>query len=274
MSLDVLETLAETPWVQCPSIESINHLITNINVTNYVRGEGTARKRLDYLENIYRKWISEIIDLSDFSYCYFVNGVTDAINQWVATEDRPWQFLKGDYKYPLLIDPSGKEVEKINSNDVLYISNPACATGNFIDIPNIENPVILDCAYLGSTRKLKVKIPKNTEQVWFSFSKGWGLIGQRSGLVFSKEPHKSLDIMKNVEAWNYTSVEICIKIVENYDIDTTHNMLRAMQLEICKKYNLIPSDCFYVATSADEKYAARQRIPGISRLSLTNLFTL
>lgn len=266
-----IQTMIRTPWVQCPKIQEVTDIVNSISVQNFYRGSKQALRRLNYLENLYRNWIKDIVDLSEFPHCYFVNGVTDAINQWVATEDRPWQYLEGDYEYANIISSKGNKVKYINNTDVLYISNPACSTGNFIEIKDIENPVILDCAYIGSTKKQEIFVPKNTEQIWFSFSKGWGLIGQRAGLVFSKHPHKSLEPMKRVEAWNYTSVEIAIKILENFDVDTSYNMFRNLQLDICKENDLVPSNCFFIANSTDEKYAARRRVGNIARLDLSHV---
>jgi hypothetical protein len=263
--------LLNTPWVQCPTIHQVNLLLKKIKVPNYQRGEGKGLTRLIYLEKLYREWVKDIVDLSKFPYCYFVNGVTDAINQWMATENRNWQYLDGDYEYANMITGKGIKTKCINNKDVFYVSNPACATGNFIEINNIENPVILDCAYIGSTEKRKIFVPKNTEQIFFSFSKGWGLIGQRAGLVFTKEPHKSLSLMKEVEAWNYTSVEVSIAIVENFDIDTVYNMYRNKQVNICNENNLIPADCFFIANTFDDKYAKRRRIDNIARLNLYSL---
>lgn len=261
--------MKKNPWVQCPVIPSVQELLDTIKIVNYTRGEGKAQKRLTHLENLYREWIKDIVDLKDFKYCYFVNGVTDAINQWVATEDRPWQFRDGDYEYANMISGKGNKVKYTNSTDVLYVSNPSCATGNFIELSDLPNPIILDCAYLGSTEKRKMYIPKTTEQIWFSFSKGWGLIGQRAGLVFTKEPHKSLDPMKRVEAWNYTSVEVAIAIVQNYDIDTVYSLYKPVQRRLCKEYNLEPSDCFFIANSKNSEYSVRRRVGDIARLDLS-----
>lgn len=261
--------LKRNPYVQCPQIDSVEKLLKTVPVTNFVRGSGQATQRLNLLENLYRSWVKDIVDLEDFKYCYFVNGVTDAINQWVATENRNWQYLEGDYEYANMISGKGTKTKYINNTDVLYISNPACATGNFIDIKDIPNPVILDCAYIGSTEKRKIVLPKNTEQIWFSFSKGWGLIGQRAGLVFSKEPHKSLDPMKRVEGWNYTSVEIALAIVKTYEIDTVASEYKPVQRRLCQELNLEPSDCFFIATSKNDEYAVRRRAGDIARLDLS-----
>lgn len=266
------DDLIRNPWVQCPNLTKVNELVLEQKVKNFYRGTGFPRKRLDSLEKKYRNWIKEIIDLKDLPYCYFVNGVTDAINQWCLLEKREWQFLYGDYEYPSVITGNGIKVKEPMDDTLLYISNPFCATGDFIDISDYKCPVILDCAYLGATAKKEIVLPKNTEQVWFSFSKGWGLIGQRLGLVFSKYKIPSLDIMKNVECWNFNSVELCHLIIDNFSPDTTYNENYKKQLDICNKWNFEPSDCFFMAKTTHPGYKIRRRVPGIARIDLSRFF--
>ena len=264
-----ISRIIKNPWVQCPEIPKVNNLLKTVSVTNFYRGSNQAKTQLNNLEQKYRQWIKEVVDLTDFPYFYFVNGVTDALNQWIATEHRSWQFLEGDYQYPQMISNTGVCVSEVQADRVLYISNPACATGNLIELEDYNVPVILDCAYIGSVPKQKMHIPSNTEQVWFSFSKGWGLVGQRMAVVFSKQPHKSLEPMKRVEAWNHTGVEIAHAIIDNFDIDTICNEYKILQDSICKELNLEPADCFFIANSTDEIYEVRRRTGNIARLDLS-----
>ena len=137
--------------------------------------------------------------------CY--ECTTDAIHHWLLTEDRKYQYISGDYEYPNSIK-QGTAIDHayfIDPNKVLYISNPSAHNGNFKNI-EVSCPVILDCTYLSSTNIQKINIPENTEQVMFSFSKGFGMIGNRLGLVYTKKPHKSLHLLKQFENWNYASV--------------------------------------------------------------------
>jgi len=272
MSSITKDDLINNPWVQCPNIADVTHLVSNQKVKNFYRGTGFPTARLSKLEKKFRSWIKEIVDLKELPYCYFVSGVTDAINQWCMAEKREWQYFYGDYEYPSVITGNGIKVKEPKDNMLLYVSNPFCATGDFIDISHYKCPVILDCAYLGATAKKEIILPKNIEQVWFSFSKGWGLIGQRLGLVFSKYKVPSLDIMKNVECWNFNGVELCHLIIDNFDPDSTHKMHYEKQLEICGQWNFEPSDCFFIAKTNDPEYKIRQRIPGIARIDLSRFF--
>ncbi len=271
------ELLKNNRWVDVPMTEDVWHLLKEqrISETYYKRGSGKATQELEWLEATHRNWVHEITDLSDFPYCYVTNGSTDAINLWLLSEDREYQYINGDYEYPPLIK-EGKcfnpVTDNIDPNKVMYVSNPSATDGNFIN-PNIDCPVILDCTYISSTYIERINIPPKTEQIFFSFSKGFGVIGQRLGLVYTKKPHKILHILKEFENWNYNSVKTMGLIMANYDVDTMHNEYSSRQIDLCNEYDLNASDCFFLATSQDEYYKKRRRMKHnpIARLCLTPL---
>ena len=265
------------------------HLLKEIRVsdTYYKRGDQQATQDLDWVESQHRNWVKDIIDLSEFPYCYFTNGTTDSIHHWLMTEDREWQHFQGEYEYPGLIR-KGSEVctgymeYSMDPNKVLYVSLPSASDGSIHDInyhhsqykgTQVNCPVILDCTYVSSTSIKRINLPKLTEQVFFSFSKGFGLVGQRLGLVYTKEPHKSLHTLKQFENWNYGGPKIMELIMSNYKVDDMWKTHRAWQLEMCKEYSLVPSDCFFLATSGDPYYKRRRRMKHnpAARLCLTPL---
>ena len=282
-------SLRNNPWVDVPMTADVWHLLKEIRVsdTYYKRGDQQATQDLDWVEAQHRNWVKDIIDLSEFPYCYFTNGTTDSIHHWLMTEDREWQHFQGEYEYPGLIR-KGSEVctgymeYSMDPNKVLYVSLPSASDGSIHDInyhhsqykgTQVNCPVILDCTYISSTNIKEINPPKNTEQVFFSFSKGFGLVGQRLGLVYTKEPHKSLHTLKQFENWNYGGPKIMELIMSNYKVDDMWKTHRAWQLEMCKEYSLVPSDCFFLATSGDPYYKRRRRMKHnpAARLCLTPL---
>ena len=268
--------LRNNKWVDVPMTEDVWHLLKEqrISDTYYQRGSGKATQELEWVEATHRNWVHEITDLSDFPYCYVTNGTTDAIHHWLQTEDRQWQYIKGEYEYPNVID-AGTEIDHsyfIDPHKVLYLSNPFAGDGNFRDV-EVDCPVILDCTYISSTSIQRIHIPKNTEQVMFSFSKGFGMVGNRLGLVYTKKPHKSLHLLKQFENWNYASVKTMDLIMSNFTVDEMFHIHRETQLKLCQEYSLLPSDCFFLAVSGDPYYKRRRRMhdnPG-ARLCLTPL---
>jgi len=278
----IKEILKHNKFVDVPLTKDVRYLLSNQSTAyGYIaRGTGQATNELDKLEYDHREWVKEIIDLSDFPHFYFTNGTTDAIHHWRMTETRPWQKLcYGEYQYMDMIGPEGTVCcdvpgqymkdgrsalpSVIDKDKPLYISIPSAADGNFFNPQErgpIEAPVILDCTYIGATNIQKIDVPKNTEQVFFSFSKGFGAVGQRLGLVYTKEPHPTLERLKGVECWNYNGVQTIDLLINNFKVDDMWKRYREKQLEICNKYDFEPSDCYFLATTKDLYYEERRRM--------------
>ena len=278
----IKQSLRDNRWVDVPMSEDVRRLLDEqlVSDTYYRRGDGQATKDLDLVEQTHRKWVGEIIDLSEFPYCYFVNGTTDAIHHWKIIEQREWQKLcYGEYEFPDAIGPWGDVCcdvpgqymgedgrsaipSIIDPNKPVFISIPSSADGNFFNLKEqkIVAPVILDCTYIGSTNIQKIDIPKNTEQVFFSFSKGFGVIGQRLGLVYTKEEHPTLARLKRLENWNYNGVRTINLLMHNFTVDEMWKRNREKQIKICNEYGFKPSDCFFLATTRDPYYLERRRM--------------
>lgn len=261
-------------FVQAPLSEEVKNLVKDC-VLLETRGNGQAFNRLQQLESTHRKWIADIVNVDDFPHFYFINGATEGINQWRMTDSRDWQYFQGEYQWANFCNKKGLKITTPHKNKVLFVSNPKCSTGNFLSedewkkIEESNCPVILDCTYISATEKMPVKVFSNTEQIFFSFSKGFGLIGQRVGLLYSKIPHPTLKLMKAFECWNYNGVEIAIKLLQNFQPDSMWNKYRMEQIKICNKKNYIPSDTFFLATSESENYKSFRRQGNIARICLT-----
>ena len=61
--------------------------------------------------------------------------------------------------------------------------------------------------------------------------------------------------------------------MSNFKVDTMWKTHRPWQLEMCREYSLIPSDCFFLATTGDPYYKRRRRMKynPAARLCLTPL---
>jgi len=290
--------LRNFPYVNVPRSKAVEILLLAQTVadTYFSRGSREATKELNHVEATHRHWVSPMIDLSDFPYCYYTHGVTDAIHHWVLNNKSPWQYMEGEYEYAGMIGPKGTSVcdvpgqymdknthraglpAKIDADKPMYISIPSAADGN-IFYPEVDTwknspPVILDCTYVSSTAIKTIEVPKTTEQVFFSFSKGFGLIGSRLGLVYTKEPHPTLHKLKEYENWNYGGVRTMQLLMNNFAVDSMHTKYKDKQLAICKEYDFTPSDCFYLATTHDRYYTRRRRMRwnDSARICLTPLF--
>ena len=268
--------------VEIPELFEVNDLVKNIDI----------KKDVDFksIETAHRKWVGEIVDLSNFSHCYFVNGLEDAIHHWVLTEKRPWQKLcYGEYEYADTIGTAGKVTcdvpgqymnqelgrsaipADIKNDRPLYLSIPSHADGNFFDPGNLDAPIILDCSYVGSTNIQKINVLKNTEQVFFDFTRGFGKVAQGIGLVYTKQPHVSLERSKN---WNDIGIKILDAILSNFTVDYMWKKHKQEQDQICKQHNLKPADCFYLANTRNAQYKDYRlmRWNDTARICITSLF--
>ena len=277
----ILENLRDNPFVVAPQWKHVRSMLRNIDIYQlYVpRVDQQQHDAMWKFYYDYRQWINPYCDLSDFEHSYSSAGVTDAINQWLATETRPWQYLVGDYQWPARVSESGVCValDELKPDHVLYFSNPQCATGNWatpdvIDhINSVGCPVVLDCAYFGSTAHHTIPIPHNTEQIWFGFSKGWGLIGQRCGMVFTREQHRSFNPMQNVGCYDYSRIHIMDQIVQHTTPVDCWNMLWEQQFDIARNLTAKPSDCVMLVNSRDSYFQERVRTD-TARVCITQLF--
>jgi hypothetical protein len=296
--MELRKQLRNYPWVDVPCHHDVKKLLSKQKASHsyFKRGNGDATEALDEVEALHREWVGKMVDLQDFPYCYFVNGATDAIHHWVMTEKRPWQYMEGEYEYPGIIGTPGKSICDVPGQHMneethrvalpsvaeldkpLYVSIPSAADGN-IFYPNIDKwkitpPVILDCTYVSATQLQKIEVPSTTEQIFFSFSKGFGLISHRLGLVYTKEPHLTLHRLKEFENWNYSGVETMKLIMTHFAVDEMWNIYKDKQLKICKEYDFTPSSVFYLATTKDRFYMRRRRMRwnDDARICLTPLF--
>lgn len=191
------------------------------------------------------EWLSDYIDLSDFPYLYPMNGITEAMNYWMAQETRTIEKKKDDYAW----------IPFNETGDVIYISVPSSIDGNYCDIPT-HKPVVLDIAFVGSAACRKIHPPKNVEMVFFSLSKCFGLRNYRIGYMWSKKPIDRLELLINsAKYYNYYAMQLGEIIIDNIPLSLTYKTIQSYQKEICDELNLTPSDTVWLATSDDPTYS-------------------
>lgn len=282
--LDLYQTLRDNPWVQGPQVETVKKILSELNTGEaYLqRGSNEALLELKRVENKHRSWLKSVVNLSEFTNFYFLNGVTEGLNQWRMTDDRPWQYLHGEYQWPQFVSGDGvaTDLEELHPDRVLYLSNPSARDGNLLSTTEVDSiiaagcPVILDCSYVGAVALKEIPIWEKVEQVFFGLSKGWGLVGQRIGVAYTRESHPTLKFMKRVECWNYLGVTILEKVIESFDVDQIYKQGKIRQEIICNQLQLLPSDTFFIANSNDEYFQPRRRGMPSARICLTPIWNM
>jgi hypothetical protein len=190
------------------------------------------------------EYLKPYCDLSGFEYLYPINGITEGLNYWMWGEKRTIQVRKGDYVWV-----GGEPV-----GDVYYWTSPNSMEGNFCEIPT-DKPVVLDLAYILSTKVKHFEIPDNVERVFFSMSKCFGLRNYRIGYYWSRKPDRWLEPLHgSAKYYNYHSMALGEALIENIPIDLVYNTLQPYQQNICEELNLTASDVVWLATSDDPQY--------------------
>jgi len=208
-------------------------------------------------------WLQPVVDLRDF-YVYPMNGVTEGLNWWYDKEPRSVTMANGDYQW---ITPKDGE-ERIH-----YVSVPSAIDGNYVDIPHLC-PTAVDLAYVGSTFVRNIKLSENTEYVFYSLSKSFGVRNIRTGWIFTRHQDSRLEALTHsAKYYNYYAHSVSEKIISNFDIDYVWNRLQPQQDEICRSLDVTPSDSVWLATTTNSDYDKFNR-GSINRLCLAGVYEL
>ena len=223
----------------------ISMAIQDIEVSKYYVGlneRKNIRDRINQVADEVRSWLNPIINLQELSYSYHVNGTHNSIEQWMASEIRPIYCFRGEYPYPSHLRKVNivDNVNEIPNEAVVYMSNPF------------------------STHSIRVT--KNTEQVFWSASKPFGLGNYRTGYKFTRLKDSLQEQLKDTGYFNVLSVAILSNSLKIYSVTQLYNMLNDEYINICKRNDLIPSDSFLLATSVNKKYEHLKRENGHIRI--------
>jgi hypothetical protein len=199
---------------------------------------------VEHFKSNITNWLKPVVDLSSFEFLYPVNGITDCLNYWMWQEKRKIKIKKDDYAW----------VTGFDDGEVMYVSCPSSIDGNYCEIPR-DIPVVLDLAYVGSSKFKKIDIPSNVEKVFFSLSKSFGVRNYRIGYYWSRTPDEKLGpLIEHGKYYNYHSHKLGEQLIDQINIDEVYNTLFRYQLDICTELNLTPSDAVWLATSNDSMY--------------------
>jgi hypothetical protein len=213
----------------------------------------------EYL-NFLPQWIASsrlnsVEGLERFPLRRLTSGNTQAFDDfYIRHHERTFKFLRGEYPYLSMYARRWdlvNEPAELTRKDALVMSAPFSATGNmhplFYDMleraDQVGIPVLIDCAFLGITRNLKLQLEHRCiETVCFSLSKAFGAGCFRSGIELSKQNGGPASIQNE---WCYVqllSAKIGLEIARQYSPDYIPEKYRAWQLEICQEFGLEPSD--------------------------------
>lgn len=242
---------------------------------NYYLGmedRSDIKRKVNEVAVMARTWLNPVVDLSDLPFHYHVNGIHGAIEQWLASETRTVCCLRGEYPYPRHLRKSivvVDDVSDIPRDAVVYMSNPFSATGRWDDrYLAIDNPMVLDMAYVGTTAPHRMVIRYNVEQAFWSASKTFGLGHFRTGYRFCRSRDDLQEQLKDTGYFNVLSVDVLRTALQTFDVTSRWHTVVDRYQKICVDCGLEPSDTYLIATSTDAKYMHLAREDGTLRIPI------
>lgn len=250
----------------------ILNAIKDLNLSEYylsLNERKIIKNKVEQVAVQVRDWLKDIIDLDALPYSYPVSGTHSSIEQWMASETRPIYCLKGEYPYPSHLRKINivDLVEEIPTEAVVYMSNPFSSTGNYDNrYYSIKNATVLDIAYVGTTAKKVINLTENTEQVFWSPSKPFGLGNFRAGYKFTKIKDSLQEQIKDTGYFNLASIDILSIAMSFYSVTELHTKFYNSYTDICTRNNLEASDSFLLASSKNPIHEYFKREDGNIRI--------
>lgn len=278
-------SLPNSRLVQSVLLPEVRKLLMEVELSSFFVSPELQRK---FISENYRKvvfdlnvWMEKFVDLTNFNYCYPVAGATDGLNQWLFQETRQVYVFDGDYSWIAIQSQKVKVIKSLNeaSNGVLYVSNPSAIDGCFrrdwLELGDSGVPIVLDCAYLGTTRQTKLTVPPNVEKVICSFSKSFGLAPLRLGWIWSRKPIDPLEKLVEFGYLAALNLHLTEELTKNFKLDFLFNRLFAEQKRICDRLSLNASDSVllgYDSSFNNPKFRRGQT--DISRIPLYSFYKI
>jgi hypothetical protein len=284
MSLITNETFGTSKAIHSPIDKEIQSKLDKIygqyiESTNENDKTPSVKRRAHWekcQQNI-REFLKPLIDLSEFRWAYPTNGIHESID-WMCTKVKSYQVFEGEYRYPTFMKkPMGisKTPDDLFPEVPLYMSNPFSATGNFDNrydevcstYPKMD--VYLDMAFAGTTGEHQIKMYPNVKEVFWSCSKPYGLGLLRAGVRFVRQPELIQQELQGVGYFNHAIIDVFDTVISTNTVFQKKNLYAKQQEEICKHFNLKPSDSFLVGTTHDKEWDRFKRENGLNRVCLT-----
>ncbi len=242
-----------------------------------------------YFQWLQKSSFNKLKGLHLFNKLSFVHGTSQAFDDFYSTyKGRRFRVFKGEFKYHEIIWKENKikwcyiENDKIKKNDAIIISLPFSDFGNqhpsmkkvIDECDRLNVPVLLDLAYYSIARNINFNVNKKCIKVLtFSLSKAfYGTERVRIGIRCKKDiNYDSADLFTEMGMLSRISVGLGLKLIQKYDTDYCQKKFRKKQLNICKKLDLVPSDCVIFGLGNKKKYKDYNRGSKWRRVCLSSL---
>ncbi|HAC66324.1 MAG TPA: hypothetical protein DCF68_23010 [Cyanothece sp. UBA12306] len=233
------------------------------------KGQGNKNLKQDFFA-VYSNWlnsctIAPVKGLDQFPYLYFVNGVTQTYDIFFREyKGKRFRTAKGDYPYLKLSVDNWVYLEddEIRENDAVALTYPFYENGgiprNFnllLDrCEELKVPVMIDAAYFGTCYDVDFDYSHRAiEMLGFSLSKCFAMSSFRIGIQFSKRKFNYLaELQTNSRYFNQVGAYVGLKLMQKFPADFIPSTYKTPHQEICKKMDLLPTNCIMLANIKPE----------------------
>jgi len=287
MTYDILKitnkTFGTSKAIHSPTDMTFKNMLTSsygsyIESTNENDKTPSSKRKMRWenCQKQIRKYLNPLIDLSQLKWAYPTNGIHESIDCMCLKVDK-YQVFEGEYRYPMFMKKPiniAKTTSDLIAGVPLYMSNPFSATGNFdrrYDEVGSKQicPIYLDLAFAGTTGQYKINLYDNIREVFWSCSKPYGLGLLRAGVRFSREQEAVQQELQGVGYFNHAIIDVFKAVILNSNVFAKKEQYSKMQYDICKQFNLQPSDSYLIGTTHDSEWDRFKRDNGVNRVCLT-----
>ncbi len=217
---------------------------------------------IDDFYNTFESWVG--IKLPNFGK-YAVNGSTEAITQCLIAlshTNKKLAMVENEYRwYPFVASKHGidivwvKDINDLTNDCVFVTSLPFCRDGKICELQHQllekcdqeEIECWLDCAYYGASKPVEFKIPKSVTNIFFSFSKNFGLALNRLGLWYAKDYVIDKGLLNDVAYLPVGNMALAAMLMKKYPNDYLWNNYRDVQLQCTDK----PTDLIFMSADGE-----------------------
>lgn len=227
----------------------------------YYDQEWSVKKRFNVLDNFvitFYSWVN--LNLPKYNV-YPVNGSTEAIilaMQKLTKKNKKIALLNKEYSYyHYLALTYNIEIRWVNAiddldNDCVFVTSlPFCRDGLVHDLQkellekcsknNIE--CWIDCAYYGASKPINIDIPDCVTNIFFSFSKNFGLALNRIGVWLSKDIVYEKSILIDYAYFPVGNLSLVTFLMKKYNYKFLWENYRTTQLQCTKN----PTDIIFLS---------------------------
>ena len=246
---------------------------------------------------LYQYWMlashPKITGLESFHTPCYTNGTSDSFAHFYIKHHKAkrLRLKRGEYFFSQWIMRTHYsdrfawlDDEPIAEGDVVLLSVPFANTGNcpedleqlLTQCDELQVPVMLDFAYLNLSTDFTVDLSHPCiEYVVTSLSKVFPIENWRVGIRWQRCASEDPLTIINEDGYEYlnvNSMSLGVAMMTEYPADWTYNQYRDLQLDMCKKLNLTPSDSVYFGLDYNNQYSEYSRGGDVNRLCFSRIW--